>query len=242
MKYIAFIPVLFIASCASHPRPHVIVKPTPTSSLKSDDGIRYDEVVRPYYVGRSVDPNHPDVMAEQHPVYHVEVSGHWNLHPGHGTSVGLLNPPLDAAFSPRPTNDAIAAEVNQQREFTERVLQEAGQLSQSYRELQTVIGNMKTVVSNSAAFNARLTASEQHVHQVEQELHQLAAAISARCKRRICSPQSGISMAVSWVWPCELSRDGGVHVAAVVAAIGAERRLRCRRDRRNISWQFGAEI
>jgi hypothetical protein len=179
MKYIAFIPVLFIASCASHQRPQVVVKPALPFSLKSGDTVRYDEVVRPYYVGRSVDPNHPDVMAEQHPVYRVEVSGRWNLHPGQGTSVGLLNPPLDPAFSPRPTNDAIAAEVNQQREFTERVLQEAGQLSQSYRELQTVIANMKTVVSNSAAFNARLTSSEQHVHQVEQELHQLAAAVSA---------------------------------------------------------------
>jgi hypothetical protein len=179
MKYIAFIPVLFIASCASHPRPQVAVKPAPQSSLKSDDSVRYDEVVRPYYVGRYVDPNHPSVMTEQHSVYRVEVSARWNLHPGQGGSVGLLNPPRDAAFAPRPTNDAIAAEFAQQRELTERVLQEAGQLSQSYQELQKVIANMNTVVSNNATLNARLTASEQHVHQLDQELHQLAVAVSA---------------------------------------------------------------
>lgn len=178
MKYIAIIPVLFITSCASHPRPHIVVKPASPSPLKSDDAVRYDEVVRPYYVGRYVDPNHPDVMAEQHAVYRVEVSAHWNLHPGQGSSLGLLNPPPNAAFSPRPANDAIVAEVNQQREFTERVLQEAGQLSQSYQELQKVISNMTTVVSNSAAFNARLTASEQHIRQMEQEIHQMAAATS----------------------------------------------------------------
>ena len=179
MRYIAFIPVLLIASCASHPRSQVVVHPALPSSLKSDDAVRYGEVVRPYYVGRYADPNHPNVMAEQHPIYRVEVSGRWNLHPGQGNSVGLLNPPMDAAFSPRLTNDAIAAEVNQQREFTESVLQEAQQLSQSYHELQQIISNMKTVVSNSTAFNARLTASEQHVRQVEHELHQLAAAAAA---------------------------------------------------------------
>jgi hypothetical protein len=179
MKYIAFIPVLFIASCASQPRPQVVVKPAPPSSLKSDDAIRYDDVVRSYYVGRYVDPNHPEVMAEQHPVYRVEVSARWNLHPGTGGSGNLLNPPVDMAFSPRPTNDAITAEFNQQREFTRRVLQEAEQLSQSYQELQKTLGSMKTVVSNNATLNARLTASEQHVHQLDQELHQLAVAVSA---------------------------------------------------------------
>jgi len=179
MKYIAIIPVLFIASCASHPHPQVLVKPAPPSSLNSDDTIRYDDVVRSYYVGRYVDPNHPEVMAEQHPVYRVEISARWNLHPGTGESGSLLNPPVDTAFSPRPTNDAITAEFNQQREFTRRVLQEAEQLSQSYQELQEVIGGMKTVVSNNTVLNSRLTASEQHVHQLDQELHQLAVAVSA---------------------------------------------------------------
>src|SRR5579872_6180055 len=159
MKYTAFIAILLVTSCASHRQPPVAVVPAPYSAPDSSETLRYEDILRPYYVGRSADPNHPDVMAEAHPVYRVEVSSRWNLHPGGGPLINQLNPHVDAAFSPRPANDAIAAEMNQQRELTRQVIQQAEQLSQSYRVLQQALGEIKTVVSNTAAFDMRLTAS-----------------------------------------------------------------------------------
>jgi hypothetical protein len=44
-------------------------------------------------------------MHEGHPVYRVEASARWNLHPGPLCPAGtnLLNPPPDAAFRLRPS-------------------------------------------------------------------------------------------------------------------------------------------
>ena len=140
--------------------------------------MRYGEVVRAYHVGRFVDPNHPETMHEQHPVYRVEASARWNLHPGSQNTANLLNPPPDAAFSPPPTNDAIIAEMNRQREATARVMQEAAQLAQSIDELQKIFGEMKTVARNDALLNARLANAERRSAEFEKELQMLTAAAS----------------------------------------------------------------
>ena len=72
MKYLALIPLVFVASCAS--RPQLAVRPVPPAAVAPAESLRYDEVIRAYHVGRQVDPNHPDMMAEGHPVYRIEVS------------------------------------------------------------------------------------------------------------------------------------------------------------------------
>ncbi|MCI0747749.1 MAG: hypothetical protein L0Y58_20270 [Verrucomicrobia subdivision 3 bacterium] len=79
MKYLALIPVVLVASCAS--RPQFVLRPTPPPAVEPIEAVRYGEVVRAYHVGRFVDPNHPETMHEQHPVYRIEVSARWNLHP-----------------------------------------------------------------------------------------------------------------------------------------------------------------
>ena len=104
MKYLALIPLVFV-SCAS--RPQLVVRPRRPPPSSRSRAVRYSEVVRAYYIGRFVDPNHPDTMNEQHPVYRIESSARWNLHPGSANTVNLLNPPPDAAFAPPPTNDAV---------------------------------------------------------------------------------------------------------------------------------------
>ena len=113
--------------------------------------MRYGEVVRAYHVGRYVDPNHPETMQEEHPVYRVEVSARWNLHPGPPNAANLLNPPPDAAFAPPPTNDVVIAEMNRQRETTALVMQQAVRLAQSYSELQKIFVEMKNVARDNAA-------------------------------------------------------------------------------------------
>lgn len=172
MKYLALIPLVLVASCAS--RPQVVVRPLPQPAVEPVESVRYGEVVRAYHVGRYVDPNHPETMHEQHPVYRVEVSARWNLHPGPLNTANLLNPPPDAAFAPPPTNDALTAEMNRQRETTARVMLEAAKLAQSYGELQSVFVEMKNVARNSALLSVRLATNEQRVAEFDKQLQKLS--------------------------------------------------------------------
>ena len=176
MKYLALIPLVFVASCAS--RPQIVVRPAPPAAVEPVEAVRYSEVVRAYYIGRFVDPNHPETMHEQHPVYRIESSARWNLHLGSAHTVNLLNPPPDAAFAPPPANDAMTAEMNRQREATERVMSEAVRLSRSYEELQSIFSHMKTVARNNALLGARLATAEQRVADFGKELEKLSTTPS----------------------------------------------------------------
>ncbi len=173
MKYLALVPLMLIASCASHPQ--LAIRSAPPAAVEPVEAVRYSEVVRAYYVGRFVDPNHPETMQEQHPIYRIETSARWNLHPGSAGTVNLLNPPPDAAFAPPPSNDVLIAEMNRQREATARVMSEAVRLSQSFEELQTIFSEMKTVARNNALLGARLANTEQRVTDFGKELEKLSA-------------------------------------------------------------------
>jgi hypothetical protein len=176
MKYLALIPLLFVASCAS--RPQLVVRPAPPAAVEPLDAVRYSEVVRAYYIGRFVDPNHPETMHEQHPVYRIESSARWNLHPGSARTVNLLNPPPDAAFAPPPSSDAVIAEMNRQREATARVMSEAVRLSRSYEDLQNIFSQMKTVARNNALLGARVATTEQRVTDFGKEFEKLTTTPS----------------------------------------------------------------
>ncbi len=174
MKYLALIPLALVASCAS--RPQLVVRPLPPPAVEPVESVRYGEVVRAYHIGRYVDPNHPETMHEQHPVYRIEVSARWNLHPGPLNAANLLNPPPDAAFAPPPTNDVLVAEMNRQRETTSRVMLEAGKLAHSYGELQGVLTEMKNVARTSALLNQRFATNESRIVELERELQKLSVA------------------------------------------------------------------
>ena len=181
MKYLALIPLVLVASCASRPKPQVAVRPLPAPATEPIGDVRYAEVVRAYHVGRYVDPNHPLAMHERHPVYRVEASAHWNLHPGPLwlAATNVLNPPLDAAFSPPPVNDAVIAEIGRQREATERVLDEARRLAQSHQEFERVLRQMQTVVTNQVRLSSRLAETERRVTEFAKDLQRLATPVTA---------------------------------------------------------------
>ncbi len=113
-------------------------------------------------------------MHERHPVYRIESSARWNLRPGPLNTANLLNPPRDAAYSPPSTNNAVLAEMNRQRETTERVMQEATRLAQSYSELQKVFAEMRSVARNNALLGARVANTEQRVADFEKDLQKLS--------------------------------------------------------------------
>ena len=168
MKYLALIPFVLLASCASRPQPQIGLRPTPPPAVEPAEEVRYADVVRAYHMGRYVDPN--QTMHEQHPVYRVEASARWNLHPGALATDNLLNPPPDAAFGPPPTNDAIFAELNRQREATQRILSEAARLAASYAELQQVVTEMKDVARDQVLIRTRLAETEQRIAGFQKEL------------------------------------------------------------------------
>lgn len=192
MKYLALLPLVLVASCAA--RPQLALRPAPPSTVAPADSVRYPEQIRAYQVGRLTDPNHPELMTEAHAVYRVEVSSRWNLHPGPPSAVTLLNPQPDAAYASSPTNDAVIAELNRQRETTALVMQQAVRLGQSYEQLSQVIGEMKTVVQNNATLNASLTATEQRVSNFEKQLDKdSATSVSATNDVSHFSPESNDS-------------------------------------------------
>ncbi len=174
MKYLALLPLVLVASCASSPQ--VALRPTPPPPVEPVEAVRYGEVVRAYHLGRYVDPNHPETMHEQHPVYRIEVSARWKLHPGAQNTANLLNPPPDAAYTPPLTNDALVAEMNRQRETTARVMLEAAKLAQSYGELQSFLGEMKNVARNNALLSVRIATNEQQIAEFDRELQRLSTA------------------------------------------------------------------
>jgi hypothetical protein len=177
MKYLTLIPLVFVASCASHPQ--LAFRPLPSPAVGPVEAVRYGEVVRAYHVGRYVDPNHPETMQEADQVYRVEVSARWNLHPGPASAANLLNPPPDAAFTPPPTNDVVVAEMNRQRETTALVMRQAVRLTQSYNELQNTFVEMKKVARDNAVLGARLASTEQRVAGFEKELQKITAVPSS---------------------------------------------------------------
>ena len=178
MKYLALIPLVLVASCAS--RQQVTLRPTPPPGVEPVEAVRYGEVVRTYHLGRYIDPNHPETMHEQHPVYRIEVSARWNLHPGAQNTANLLNPPPDAAYTPPLTNDALVAEMNRQQETTARVMLEAAKLAQSYGELQSFLGEMKNVARNNAQLSVRIATNEQRIAAFDRELQKLSTASPAK--------------------------------------------------------------
>jgi hypothetical protein len=177
MKYLTLIPLLFTASCAS--RPHLAIHRLPTPAVEPVEAVRYGEVVRAYHIGRYVDPDHPETMQEEHPVYRIEVSARWNLHPGPANAANLRNPPPDAAFAPPPTNDVVIAEINRQREATTLVMQQAVRLAQSYNDLQKIFVEMKKVARDNSVLDIRLTSTEQRVAGFEKELQKISPTLSS---------------------------------------------------------------
>jgi hypothetical protein len=180
MKYLTLIPFVLLASCASRPQPQIGVRPTPPSAVEPVEAVRHADVVRAYHVGRYVDPNHSQTMHEQHPVYRIESSARWSLHPGALTTANWLNPLPDAAFVPSPTNDGIFAEMNRQREATQRILSEAARLADSYAELQKVVTEMKNAARDQVLIRTRLAEAEQRITGFAKELQNLTTQPSSQ--------------------------------------------------------------
>ena len=180
MKLLALLPLVLLAACVSRRTAEVPVRPLPGPNAAPIESLRFAEIVRAYHVGRYVDPNHPDVMHEQHPVYRVEAYTRWNLKPESSATTrpgsGIA---IDAAYSPPPTNDLVLAELNRQKDATERVMLEPSRLARSHGELKKVLNEMSSIVTNHVSVNSRLSNAEHRVAQFEKDLQRLKLSVAA---------------------------------------------------------------
>src|SRR5439155_16862792 len=106
-----------------------------------------------------------------HTIYRVEAQAVWNLHYPPGSfglpsSTGALT---DTAFSPRPTNDAIVVELNQQRALTRAVTQQAEILNSSLRDFSAALANTRTLAEQNRALHEQLTKAEHRLDSLERE-------------------------------------------------------------------------
>ena len=81
MKYLVLIPLVLVASCASHPKPRISVKPRDLQPSSRSRRCATETWSAPITLV-VIDPNHPETMHEEHPIYRVEASARWDLHPG----------------------------------------------------------------------------------------------------------------------------------------------------------------
>jgi hypothetical protein len=168
MKILRFIPLMLLTACATAPK--VALHPLPHSPVTDNSTVRYREIVRPYYLGRYIDPNDDLVMHEQHVVYRIEENARWDLRPANtGNDANFPPVPLarDAAFNPLPVSDAVLAEINSQKLATVQITMQARILSAALSQFETALQQTKTNLQATAALRVAVKQMEQRLDTLE---------------------------------------------------------------------------
>ena len=176
--------LVFLTSCASKPSGTIAVRPLPAANMPEEKAlsIRYPEASRAYHIGRYVDPNNPFVMHETHTLYRVEETSRWNLHPGPQCDplpVQLKTLP-HAALVSTPFNEEVIAELNRQKEITQKVTSEADRLGASLAE-------SKGVAKENLTLKQQVISAEQRISALEIELRRQQQATAAGASNAIFS-------------------------------------------------------
>ena len=182
-----------LAGCASKPSGTIAVRPLPAASIPEDKAlsIRYPETSRAYHIGKYVDPNNPFVMHETHTLYRVEETARWNRHPG--PQCDTLPVELKALPEPArvavPFNDEVIAELNRQKEITQKVTTEGSRLTAVLQQLSESLDETKGVAKENLTLKQQLTNAEQRISALEIELRrQLQQATASGASNAIFSP------------------------------------------------------
>lgn len=173
-RLLFFIPLLLLAACASK-KPTIVQMPrsAPATILPPDDrqSVRYDENIKAYSVGRYIDPNDGLVMHEAHPIYRVETTAKWNLHPNGpvnipgGPVVGLIDP----AHQNSPLTPEIAAEITRQKAATQALLQQSQRMNEVVSQFSKAIPATLTVAKENDRLQAEVFAAQRRLDLLEEE-------------------------------------------------------------------------
>lgn len=121
--------VCALTGCVTSSPPTVFVREVPTQTVSTSrlDVIRFPATYNSYTVGRRIDPRNPGVMQESHVFYVRESQDRWNLNPAPAgvETTPLPAAPPDAAFAPLPIGDQLRQELQQQRQFSNTLNEQA---------------------------------------------------------------------------------------------------------------------
>ena len=177
MKQLLLLPLLLLSACASHPPKRVTVAPaTPLGRPVRSDGLRFDDQLREYRVGRYVDARDPLVMHEGHPVYRVESSARWDLRPGSNvprSRPGIVTTPSVSA------NDAVVAEVNKQRAATRAFTEQTAALNQKLSELGEAVGQTQEIAKQNLALKRDVAVLRENLNALDAQLRQRKPAAAS---------------------------------------------------------------
>lgn len=176
MRILRILPLLMLASCASDPKPIVtrMNNDVPGTTLPSEgiESVRYSENIKSYNIGRYVDPNNGLMMHEAHPVYRVETTAKWNLHPNGPASVafGPVVQIIDPAHKDAPTTPEIVAEVSKQKAATQAVIDQGERLNRTLTQLSTAMNESRQAGEQNQQLKKDLDLTKQRLDALEAEL------------------------------------------------------------------------
>lgn len=147
MKYVALLPILFLAACAPHSSRKLAAPPAPVGTPVSSNGLRTAEQLREYRLSRYVDARDPFVMHEGHPLYRIETSAGWDPR----TTNNTVSAPRRSTIqeSKISANDAVVAEVNKQRAATRAFTEQTAALNQRLTELGHAVEQTQEVAKQN---------------------------------------------------------------------------------------------
>jgi hypothetical protein len=167
MNKLLLIPIIFLSACSSTHQRSALLRATPVGRLVNANGLRTEDQLKEYRLGRYVDARDPLVMHEGHPVYRVETSAHWDLRPNDKSSL----PRRDIVQSPSVSaNDAVVAEVNKQRAATQGFTEQTATLNQRLNDLGEAVAQTKEIAEQNLALKRDVTALRDQVDTLEAQL------------------------------------------------------------------------
>lgn len=170
MKRLIFIlPVVLLAACASRTPKKIVVVPAivPSQRVQGVDNVRRAEEVSEYRFGRYVDPGSRLVMHEGHPVYRIERSAAWNLHPD-----GSSKPTRTTSNAPVATttpDDAVVAEINKQKAATKAFTEQTATLNQRLSALAEAVAQTKQLAEQQLLQQRDIATLKTRLNAVEKE-------------------------------------------------------------------------
>ena len=167
MKNLLLIPIIFLSACSSTHQHPLALRATAVGRSVNSSGLRTEDQLREYRLGRYVDARDPLVMHEGHPVYRVETSAHWDLRSNDKSSL----PRRDIVQSPSVSaNDAVVAEVNKQRAATQAFTEQTATLNQRLNDLGKAVGQTKEVAQQNLELKRDIAALQQQLDALEAKL------------------------------------------------------------------------
>ena len=165
MKRIFFIPIVFLAACASHgPKKITVARAVPIDRPVSSTGLRIPDQLSEYRLGRYVDPHDPLVMHEGHPVYRIDNSANWDLRPRNRAAFIQK----DVVVRPKASvNEAVMAEVKKQRAATREVTEQTATLNQRLAELSKAMGQTEEIARQNLELKHELAALRERLDELD---------------------------------------------------------------------------